>query len=175
MTYFNSRPSARGDADQREEDIAHEKFQFTPLREGRPDKTTIAVGESVFQFTPLREGRQSRRPATLPWESISIHAPPRGATDGHPARFRRPVYFNSRPSARGDLADCGNVRHRRAFQFTPLREGRRSIYRSPHANTDFNSRPSARGDAQRFPSKTHPALFQFTPLREGRRFVGRAS
>ncbi len=56
------------------------------------------------------------------------------------------MYFNSRPSARGDL------RHKRRraggqFQFTPLREGRRarSVLYYNHKD-DFNSRPSARGD-----------------------------
>ena len=33
---------------------------------------------------------------------ISIHAPPRGATDGERVRFAAWCYFNSRPSARGD-------------------------------------------------------------------------
>ena len=78
--YFNSRPSARGDAFLRLPQ-ALQGFQFTPLREGRPARfrpcssrrtyfnsrpsargdlrvqgATMAVGK--FQFTPLREGRQ---------------------------------------------------------------------------------------------------------------------
>ena len=100
------------------------------------------------------------------------------------------LYFNSRPSARGDGGQGSAVDGYVLFQFTPLREGRpclrilltkRTGYFNsrPSARGDaassivraqasyFNSRPSARGD-QRFPSKTHPALFQFTPLREGR-------
>ena len=78
-----------------------------------------------------------------------------------------------------------------AFQFTPLREGRRapvwyhiirsniSIHAPPRGATrkskssllptcDFNSRPSARGDRAR-PCRTSAQWrFQFTPLREGR-------
>ena len=77
--------------------------------------------------------------------NISIHAPPRGAT--------RPVCllvvvdnnFNSRPSARGDLSICPST-HVSVFQFTPLREGRRSILAKSEVRTYFNSRPSARGD-----------------------------
>ena len=76
----------------------------------------------IFQFTPLREGRrQGQRPFSA--SSISIHAPPRGATY---------VFICPRPLYK--------------FQFTPLREGRLSHpFISGFAN-NFNSRPSARGD-----------------------------
>ena len=55
-----------------------------------------------FQFTPLREGR--RPPAQLHQggQNISIHAPPRGATQHR------------------ELVSLWDK-----FQFTPLREGRR--------------------------------------------------
>ena len=118
-------------------------FQFTPLREGRRDAAEIrrklyisihapprgatasalcCVGGDVFQFTPLREGRQKRQAETVEW-----------------------LYFNSRPSARGDpgigsfvvgeeisihapprgatrIVDGFILVNK--FQFTPLREGR---------------------------------------------------
>ena len=61
-----------------------------------------------------------------------------------------PVYFNSRPSARGDLSGAATARTTIRFQFTPLREGRRMRTCSP----------------------TCPLSFQFTPLREGRRRRG---
>ena len=78
----------------------------------------------VFQFTPLREGRHH-----------SCHLP------------ASPTHFNSRPSARGDLAPLGARRHGR----------------------NFNSRPSARGDSRMKCASCKRTLFQFTPLREGRR------
>ena len=56
-------------------------FQFTPLREGRPMHDPREYPVSIFQFTPLREGRLPSL-AIIP---LSI------------------LYFNSRPSARGDL------------------------------------------------------------------------
>ena len=100
---------------------------------------------------------------------ISIHAPPRGAT----ARSR-PVS----PSCK-------------AFQFTPLREGRRKASSFAANPWNFNSRPSARGDvshdcdnrqSHRISIHAPPrgatiaaatgyigqGEFQFTPLREGR-------
>ena len=78
---------------------------------------------------------------------FSIHAPPRGAT---PAPYQQVLYS--------------------VFQFTPLREGRRTVHHLTCAGSpDFNSRPSARGD-QRIQSEPENVLkFQFTPLREGRR------
>ena len=79
-SYFNSRPSARGDVRGRGSPSA-QRFQFTPLREGRLGTMGSRLLWSIFQFTPLREGRQGRGDV----------------------RNRRP-YFNSRPSARGDDA-----------------------------------------------------------------------
>ena len=100
--YFNSRPSARGDA-LRSASPLPERFQFTPLREGR---------HIDYQRTVTRY--------------ISIHAPPRGATPHHRVCFRHHTHFNSRPSARGDvIGNSGGWLHVE-FQFTPLREGRLS-------------------------------------------------
>ena len=101
-------------------------FQFTPLREGRLDYDELNIECEVFQFTPLREGRRlgwGLRPFALGisihapprgatracvqtqrrLQTISIHAPPRGATTAGIFDATRRPYFNSRPSARGDL------------------------------------------------------------------------
>ena len=124
MTYFNSRPSARGDQRLWKEYTTW-RFQFTPLREGRrfrcstsaatpyfnsrpsargdPHPHPIIHRRSLFQFTPLREGRPC------------------------PVDRRGQIYnFNSRPSARGDATVIGGITALLAFQFTPLREGRPS-------------------------------------------------
>ena len=169
-TYFNSRPSARGDlwlfllrnnlaisihapprgatAITRWSSTSRDYFNSRPSARG--DGVEPVYGEWIltFQFTPLREGRLeeiSDKMGAL-W-NISIHAPPRGATRKSCER-QLPVYFNSRPSARGDA-------------------GTAMVHIVPHY---FNSRPSARGDgsvAKR--SRRQTTLFQFTPLREGRR------
>ena len=79
--YFNSRPSARGDRRQtRPSRRITWRFQFTPLREGRPRAPARQAACTLFQFTPLREGRP----------------------DKTRARLLATIYFNSRPSARGD-------------------------------------------------------------------------
>ena len=104
---------------------------------------------------------------------ISIHAPPRGATRrSHPKRAAG-GHFNSRPSARGDPDGWRIARRNRRvisihapprgattpallstgiqFQFTPLREGRRTLDGAGFCvDTHFNSRPSARGDGKRY-------------------------
>ena len=88
----------------------------------RYEVTDAASGE--FQFTPLREGRPNA------FSTLSVL-----------------VYFNSRPSARGDGASSSSTGGAALFQFTPLREGRPEMpdywLRAPGY---FNSRPSARGD-----------------------------
>ena len=77
LRHFNSRPSARGDY-----------------------KALTTYSPTTFQFTPLREGRLEGAELSAVI-SISIHAPPRGAT----------------PRFRCSTTCC-------LFQFTPLREGR---------------------------------------------------
>ena len=77
---FNSRPSARGDANIVRNIPTKEIFQFTPLREGRhAARAAFGSAAGVFQFTPLREGRRMKT-YTIDEAIISIHAPPRGAT-----------------------------------------------------------------------------------------------
>ena len=39
--------------------VLSHRFQFTPLREGRPVAVCLSQAVRGFQFTPLREGRQS--------------------------------------------------------------------------------------------------------------------
>ena len=82
---------------------ADKVFQFTPLREGRPVGGFIFCTALLFQFTPLREGRPSMSMLVMRCIVISIHAPPRGATKTVTRLQSASFYFNSRPSARGDL------------------------------------------------------------------------
>ena len=143
--YFNSRPSARGDDAGAAEpcflDISihapprgatgvyhmqnyNYKFQFTPLREGRPaSRADLSADGIYFNSRPSARGDcPCFRPP--PAASISIHAPPRGATRRERPSGHADNDFNSRPSARGD-GRC------RPAQST---------------TQHFNSRPSARGD-----------------------------
>ena len=100
VAHFNSRPSARGDTSSRA--VCNRAFIsiHAPPR-GATSAISLSAPRTRFQFTPLREGRRRFQ-----------------------RQFAFALYFNSRPSARGDdkahdgVADEG-------FQFTPLREGRR--------------------------------------------------
>ena len=166
--YFNSRPSARGDT-MGILGAMHGKFQFTPLREGRPTSAVRRTPSSNFNSRPSARGDFNGALTSATVSTISIHAPPRGAT-----RYQR----RWNPAIR--------------FQFTPLREGRHDGERVRFAAWRyFNSRPSARGDARtgvdltlmhfisihapprgatQWRTQTGRKLsFQFTPLREGRR------
>ena len=61
-----------------------------------------------------------------------------------------PEHFNSRPSARGDDMHFREADAEVVFQFTPLREGRRTATSFLRATSSyFNSRPSARGDIRK--------------------------
>ena len=107
--------------------LATFKFQFTPLREGRPFPVATRLSRSIdFNSRPSARGdalrvrsrwllpvhfnsRPSARGDTPPQAArpgtadISIHAPPRGATSLNMRRNNTDGYFNSRPSARGDV------------------------------------------------------------------------
>ena len=145
--HFNSRPSARGDMEAAELAKMSQYISIhAPPRGATVNARHVADGvvisihapprgatiklpfqkfqRGLFQFTPLREGRPALNYTAEPFQQISIHAPPRGAT--RPSFAFRPsaVYFNSRPSARGDRFRGG----------------------IPQRPSYFNSRPSARGD-----------------------------
>ena len=143
--YFNSRPSARGDPMVKASVSPAGTFQFTPLREGRQHHQRNALLFGVFQFTPLREGRQDAINNNTIVMQISIHAPPRGATNQH------------------------RILHRLSlFQFTPLREGRPDVTTTENScNISIHAPPRGATACRFLVFCGFP--FQFTPLREGRR------
>ena len=80
-----------------------DKFQFTPLREGRLDTHEQEGGGFNFNSRPSARGDRFRHLLSA-----------------------APTYFNSRPSARGDGNGKSTLMAGNAFQFTPLREGRQA-------------------------------------------------
>ena len=168
--HFNSRPSARGDAR-----WLYTQPSFSRHFNSRPSARGD-IKASIKRFGM----------------DISIHAPPRGATEATRGRTSR-RRFQFTPLREGRRARRKARKSSRTFQFTPLREGRRWLYTQPSFSRHFNSRPSARGDLSaaafsdsRKQISIHapprgatltvsaacsPFLFQFTPLREGRHEV----
>ena len=164
-------------------------FQFTPLREGRlcGFPTTFALQISIH--APPRGATHQLLDGKICF-AISIHAPPRGATCGAahssrqiafqftPLREGRPpgrsprrssLYFNSRPSARGDSFSGDGLLSLTVFQFTPLREGRPFFFAILLHRADISIHAPPRG-ATSYRRHYSPIsdTFQFTPLREGR-------
>ena len=146
-----------------------DKFQFTPLREGRPTLLALWRFAAHISIHAPPRGATSDAINDIKAERISIHAPPRGATVLPPRNPLAAPHFNSRPSARGDCRRCRRCGTAPQFQFTPLREGRPEEWRAALEALNFNSRPSARGDMSALGATGTARLFQFTPLREGRR------
>ena len=101
--YFNSRPSARGDATAAGQDTSGILFQFTPLREGR--LVDVLRQRQAFDFNsrPSARGDGLLYRVEALERKISIHAPPRGATYAIDGGIGADGHFNSRPSARGDV------------------------------------------------------------------------
>ena len=80
--YFNSRPSARGDTRNRRHCWQWQRFQFTPLREGRHcTERSLKNSMYISIHAPPRGATRGARGFRVSGGGISIHAPPRGATD----------------------------------------------------------------------------------------------
>ncbi len=124
----------------------------------------------LFQFTPLREGRLSFFSSPKTSLYISIHAPPRGATKHLCGALCAGLYFNSRPSARGDIRGCV-YRGIELFQFTPLREGRPFYAMQIMLGNKFQFTPLREGRHSSIVGMKCWSPFQFTPLREGRQVL----
>ena len=126
-----------------------EKFQFTPLREGRR-----CLGHASFALTAISihappRGATFYEGSMHKVYTISIHAPPRGATFCMwytPSIVVISIHAPPRGATfiRTPMTGAGNT-----FQFTPLREGRRprlgkasgmhliSIHAPPRGATNF--------------------------------------
>ena len=165
--YFNSRPSARGDCARANCKIANRAFQFTPLREGRHVRLwerTICTGISIH--APPR-GATDAKTGIVKSKDISIHAPPRGATtqvdtiDGY-------VLFQFTPLREGRLVPFPRIKSFILFQFTPLREGRPRLSSVLVASRYISIHAPPRGATGIRMAQQAMQKFQFTPLREGR-------
>ena len=172
--HFNSRPSARGDGCLMSGIIVYMTFQFTPLREGRHmGSHGFTASKTNFNSRPSARGDGScfllfcRR-------FISIHAPPRGATDAL-EQAKEAGYISIHAPPRGATVMPGLARYVDLFQFTPLREGRRShteVEMEVHSN--FNSRPSARGDTRKNRAILQAQDFNSRPSARGDTTTARA-
>ena len=122
---FNSRPSARGDARWNSNSCVKFISIHAPPR-GATSNSLRASAMLLFQFTLLREGRRKGwNDAKGKAAEISIHAPPRGAT-------RAAGVVGSPPAI---------------SIHAPPRGATRRSSRCCRCCSYFNSRPSARGDS----------------------------
>ena len=124
LPHFNSRPSARGDTSITS--ISALKTHFNSRPSARGDCAAVCYKILIV---------------------ISIHAPPRGATN----------------------LIITDAKQHRLFQFTPLREGRRDGHTMSELMGKFQFTPLREGRQYTVTTIYKHHLFQFTPLREGRR------
>ena len=164
-------------------------FQFTPLREGRPELRIVKQRTYAFQFTPLREGRPVRPPEVyaphyfnsrpsargdeisagrdVAFWLISIHAPPRGATLPYPLHCPRPcISIHAPPRGATGLITENNGQAIISIHAPPRGATLLCpvISRAEYISIHAPPRGATRADGRRLLC----LLFQFTPLREGR-------
>ena len=144
QTYFNSRPSARGDHG----------------RNPRRCSRLISI-----HAPPRGATRGDEYDAQA--QKISIHAPPRGATSRLDVIGDIASDFNSRPSARGDAAAPRLRAEANYFNSRPSARGD-STYAALCALGYISIHAPPRGATPASISSRTSDTFQFTPLREGR-------
>ena len=187
ISYFNSRPSARGDIRGCHAPPS-DKFQFTPLREGRLFELLLRERICYFNSRPSARGDAAdgwildnihnfnSRPSARGDEGvgqsptgiiISIHAPPRGATRKR-RKERIIMKFQFTPLREGRHNGKRPLNIVMGFQFTPLREGRRRLSSEYSAADGISIHAPPRGATGGNGAVYHLQQFQFTPLREGR-------
>ena len=175
-SYFNSRPSARGDIRPDQKNPAASRFQFTPLREGRHDVQDVRIASVHFNSRPSARGDGCLWMGSSMGHVISIHAPPRGATRNDAGNSRGHEYFNSRPSARGDEQSQLRFQTNCISIHAPPRgatwNARKALISAQYISIHAPPRGATRNaDADALDTD----LFQFTPLREGRRLQCRTA
>ena len=142
--YFNSRPSARGDATS--STATHGGAYFNSRPSARSDEHIGAVMRLLY-ISIHAPPRGATNPLLPPMrlQIISIHAPPRGATVLQPP-CALVVDISIHAPPRGATGLKSATGQTNSFQFTPLREGRHGRNVARLGGQNFNSRPSARGD-----------------------------
>ena len=127
----------------------------------------VLIPRSISIHAPPR-GATNQPPRVTRIGIISIHAPPRGATWSFPPSRDYPT-FQFTPLREGRRKTKTHFWRASTFQFTPLREGRPfPVATRLSRSIDFNSRPSARGDALRVRSRwLLPVHFNSRPSARG--------
>ena len=122
---FNSRPSARGDSNEMRKLQTNLISIHAPPR-GATVKTTVFFSSSSnFNSRPSARGDLLVLFFFIRVFQISIHAPPRGATPPtQPHQGSQNISIHAPP--RGATKSSADCKASFRFQFTPLREGRRS-------------------------------------------------
>ena len=186
---FNSRPCGRGDTAVLQPTIGFCISIHAPAG-GATWRVRRCRALNKFQFTPLREGRQPRRRRPIHFAIISIHAPAGGATNPRVILTATTAYFNSRPCGRGDnIGNAYVIANNNISIHAPAggaTYGAWALYfvsiisiHAPAGGATHSRRPR---QTQRKISIHAPAggatvsrssmfcqnVFQFTPLREGR-------
>ena len=188
MTYFNSRPSARGDDFKNQfGDMDFISIHAPPRGATCPHCRLL---RRVAHFNSRPSARGDLRTVRQPARNVYFNSRPSARGDvSHRPHPRTGLHFNSRPSARGDqrrevrrsarrisihAPPRGATCRREAgiasnlFQFTPLREGRRDRLYADGGRAEFQFTPLREGRPAAGQAWRGYNRFQFTPLREGR-------
>ena len=146
--YFNSRPSARGD-DGAGAEMKYQRISIHAPPRGATSPHKKIFVHLLFQFTPLREGRPDGCGGGGVKKSISIHAPPRGATFPAVENAQHGGISIHAPPRGATCFPNSNIRFPGISIHAPPRGATLQFHHLTRRG-NFNSRPSARGDSKRY-------------------------
>ena len=145
FTCFNSRPCVRGDSPPASSTGRETSFNSRPCVRGDAPRFPVLLWPNRFQFTPLREGRPSCN--LLADRSICFNSRPCVRGDAQALRGAvAKAGFNSRPCVRGDVRAPHTAARPGGFNSRPCVRGDTGHARSLQRTARFNSRPCVRGD-----------------------------
>ena len=125
--------------------------------------------ESISIHAPPRGATREKGWGKKRAYSISIHAPPRGATMALATCLAGSGHISIHAPPRGATRARMIVAPLVLFQFTPLREGRPQPACPLSLPLSISIHAPPRGATGRRRCRMRAKAFQFTPLREGRR------
>ena len=147
-------------------DIKAERFQFTPLREGRREKQERIFGGHHFNSRPSARGDYVKMGTVYP-ANISIHAPPRGATHDQ-ALFPAEQDISIHAPPRGATLTSKGMQEKLAISIHAPPRGATLPRDSLRQRDGISIHAPPRGATWANEFVEEAQKFQFTPLREGR-------
>ena len=162
---FNPRPRAGGDTVLLFYVLRTMSFNPRPRAGGDIYSRGLRSSGACFNPRPRAGGDDRVAEEIVAFESVSIHAPVRGATRRRGFSPRRFIQFQSTPPCGGRRHKAGQTSGKKVFQSTPPCGGRPWPFSPLRILSRFNPRPRAGGDIDHLPRIFYQGVSIHAPVR----------